>query len=86
MLKTECGYNDDDFVERDGKLDELTVTITLNEYRNLISDIVCREQDFRKLSDEHEKLEQAFKSMVKYISAEKVTDDLKQFIEIITEV
>ena len=37
--KTECRcYNEDDFVQREESLDELTVTITLCEYRNLISE------------------------------------------------
>lgn len=35
-IKTEYGYNEYDFVERNGQLEELTVTITLGEYRNLI--------------------------------------------------
>lgn len=84
MTKTECSYNEDDFVERDGKLEELTVTITLCEYRNLIADRIYAEKDFCKLSDEYEGLKQAFKNMVKYISMEKITDDLKQFIESMT--
>lgn len=82
--KTEFSYNEDDFVERDGKLDELTVTITLCEYRNLIADQIYAKQNFHELSDKYEGLNQAFKNMVKYISMEKITDDLKQFIETIT--
>ena len=35
-LKTEYQYNEDDFVQRGESLNELTVTITLCEYRNLI--------------------------------------------------
>lgn len=32
-------YNEDNFVEIDGNLKELTVTITLCEYRNLITEL-----------------------------------------------
>ena len=45
-LKTDFTYNDDDFVERDGKLFELTVTITLSEYRNLVLYAERFERDF----------------------------------------
>lgn len=36
-LKTDYLFNEHDFVQHDGKIDELTVTITLNEYRELIT-------------------------------------------------
>ena len=35
-LKTDYGWNEDDYVQADEKMSELTVTITLCEYRNLI--------------------------------------------------
>lgn len=35
-LKTEYGYEYDDFVQRDGQIEELTVEITLCEYRRLL--------------------------------------------------
>lgn len=84
MIKTEIGYNEDDFVERDGRLEELTVTITLCEYRNLIADRICAGQNFHKSSDEYEGLKQAFKDMVKYVDTEKIPYNLKCFIESIT--
>lgn len=37
-LKTEYRYNDDDFIEADGQMKELTVTISLCEYRSLIQE------------------------------------------------
>lgn len=81
---TEFSYNEDDFVERDGQMQELTVEITLCEYRNLITDRIYAEQNFSKLSDEYEGLKQAVKDMVKYVDTEKIPDNLKHFIETIT--
>ena len=37
-LKTDYPYNEADFAEHDGHLEELTVTITLCEYRNLVAE------------------------------------------------
>lgn len=44
-LKTGGFYEQDDFVEESGQLRELTVTITLSEYRELVSSSV-RQQDY----------------------------------------
>lgn len=53
-MKTEYGnYNVDDFIEVDGKLQELTVTITLCEYRNLITE---RERNEKAVDDMHIRL------------------------------
>lgn len=60
-------YNEDDFVEQDGKMVELTVTITLCEYRNMVREQAQNEyiiDDLRKqisqltleLSDTRERL------------------------------
>lgn len=46
--KTSYGYNEDNFVEENGELKELTVTITLCEYRNLLIEcerLVAQNQD-----------------------------------------
>lgn len=42
-LKTEYSYNEDDFMQNGNGMQELTVTITLCEYRNLIEDIAYSE-------------------------------------------
>lgn len=56
-FKTEYNtYNDDDFIENDGTMNELTVTITLCEYRNLIEERVYNEKAISELQDENEKL------------------------------
>lgn len=44
-LKTDGLYEQDDFVEESGQLRELTVTITLSEYRRLILSSV-RQRDY----------------------------------------
>lgn len=44
-LKTGGFYEQDDFVEENGQLRELTVTITLSEYRELVASSM-RQQDY----------------------------------------
>lgn len=49
--KTEYGsYNTDDFIEVDGQLKELTVTITLCEYRNLVMERTRQEKTLDEVS------------------------------------
>lgn len=55
-LKTELPYNEDDFVQRGSYLDELSVTITLCEYRNLIRESARNEKEIEKLQEENERL------------------------------
>lgn len=57
---------EDDFVEHDGAMRELTVTITLHEYRALITenvqfaaDIDAYKKEVENLTDKNEKLSQA---------------------------
>jgi hypothetical protein len=68
-LKTEYGYNEDDFVQREANMQELTVTITLCEYRNLIKDIVYQDNTIQKLEEENEKLKEQNKAYQGYIIA-----------------
>ena len=56
-IKTEFNcFNFEDFVQKDGQLHELTVTITLFEYRNLISDLIRNEETINRLHEENKKL------------------------------
>lgn len=56
-LKTEYTIdNEYDYVERNGQLEELTVTITLNEYRGLIQDIERLEAKTDSLNERIEEL------------------------------
>lgn len=65
-LKTEYGYNENDFVEKDGGLQELTVTITLSEYRDLVTekevlsaDIETYRKKVSELTEQNKNLSQA---------------------------
>ena len=55
-LKTEYGYNDDDFVQNGNDMQELTVTITLCEYRNLVRDLSNADTVVERLQEENKKL------------------------------
>jgi hypothetical protein len=57
MLKSEVPYgNENDFVETNGGLKELTVTITLNEYRTLIQKEENNLNYIAKLEEENKRL------------------------------
>lgn len=56
-LKTEeYSYNEDNFIEENGTFKELTVTITLEEYRNLIREQCYNEKAIETLQEENEAL------------------------------
>lgn len=77
-LKSECtGANDDDFVQAEGTMKELTVTITLCEYRNLIAENARYEALVNQLGDKRKNLESQVKTlseMVLYDHPEFYTD------------
>lgn len=83
--KTQCGYyNEDDFVENDEALQELTVTITLCEYRNLISERSYNEKEIEKLQDEladAKKKLVAFQNLV-FDRLPEVKEKCKEFFEV----
>lgn len=57
-LKTEYGYVEDDFVQNGNGMQELTVTITLSEYRNLIKYVATQDITIEKLQEENNKLKE----------------------------
>lgn len=68
-LKTDCGYfNEDNFIEHNGELRELTVTITLCEYRDLISERCYSEKAIESLQEENEKLKRQNAEYIKIIT------------------
>lgn len=69
VLKTEYGYNENDFVEKDGVLQELTVTITLGEYRDLITTNEVLSADIETYRKEVNKLTEQNKSLAQTILA-----------------
>ena len=62
-LKTDYFYEQDDFTEFDGQLRELTVTITLSEYRELVASSVLQ----RDYIDQIDDLTQVLDSLCKLI-------------------
>ncbi len=63
-LKTEeYSYNEDNFIEENGTLKELTVTITLAEYRNLISERCYNEKLIETLHNERVDLNEQISSL-----------------------
>ena len=50
-LKTGGFYEQDDFVEESGQLRELTVTITLSEYRELVASSVRQQNYIDQIGD-----------------------------------
>lgn len=66
-LKTEYGYNEDDFVQKDGSMNELTVEITLTEYRNLIREQTCYEKRIEYLEEELKKAKESGKLFAQLI-------------------
>lgn len=77
-LKSECtGANDDDFVQDGNTIKELTVTITLAEYRNLIIENTRYEKTVNDLKIRLEKAEkqaQLMRDMVLYDHPEFIGD------------
>lgn len=76
--KTEYGrYNEDDFAERSGQLDELTVTITLCEYRNLITEITRLDMTVDRLQEEKAELEKKLKAASEALAVCKMPEWVK---------
>lgn len=71
-------YNEDDFIERAGEMHELTVTITLCEYRNLITENARLEAVGSRLFEENTELEKKCKNLADALAACKLPDWLKQ--------
>ena len=62
-------YNEDDFVQRGDSLDELTVTITLCEYRNLIKELAQSDMTIEWLREEKAELEKKLEAAAKALSS-----------------
>lgn len=60
MLKTEYDYNEDDFVQNGDALKELTVTITLAEYRGLIREQTRSAEQIEHLEEELKKVKEGY--------------------------
>jgi hypothetical protein len=60
-------FNEDNFVERDGKLQEITVEITLEEYRNLLTERIYNEKEIEALQDKNKHLEDSLSIITEMI-------------------
>ncbi len=76
-LKTDYSYSKDDFVQRGEALDELTVTITLCEYRNLITEQTRLDMVVERLQEEKAELEKKLKAASEALAACKMPDWVK---------
>ena len=68
-LKTEYSYNEDDFIQNANEMQELTVTITLCEYRNLVEERAYSEKTIDKLQEENKNLKKQNETYQKFIIA-----------------
>ena len=69
MLKYDMPcVNDDNFVQHGEQIDELTVTITLSEYRALVEDNALLRRDVPKLIEEKEVLERELKATLEALA------------------
>lgn len=87
MLKSDNTYfNENDFVETNGCMQELTVTITLNEYRTLIQDNENNLNLMEKLEAENERLNNLNAEYVKLIldKCPELKDKTMDIIEVIS--
>lgn len=90
-LKTEYGYNEDDFVQSGESLNELTVTITLCEYRNLIREQTRSAERIDFLEEELKKAKEAGKTFMQLFmirspeTINKICELYNEFFPNITE-
>ncbi len=73
-LKTEYRYNEDDFYQHGGNLNELTVTITLGEYRNLISEQTRLVMELERVQEEKAELEKQLKAVTETLAVCKLPE------------
>ena len=76
-VKTDYSYNEDDFVQHGESLDELTVTITLCEYRNLISEQTRLDMTVDRLQEEKAELEKKLKAASEALAVCKMPEWVK---------
>jgi hypothetical protein len=80
MLKSENPYSCDyDFVQQGGAMNELTVTITLAEYRDLIEDVTRLNIELDQLKAEKKELEDKAKSLSEALAACELPRWIKAF-------
>lgn len=66
-LKTEYGFNEDDFAQNGESMNELTVTITLCEYRNLIREQAQAAKEIELLQERLKKAQESGKAFMELL-------------------
>lgn len=81
-LKTKGFYNEDDFVQNGEELKELTVTITLCEYRNLIRELSTYDAKIESTQEENKKIKEQLRSLAEIIVYKdpEIMNDVKKAI------
>lgn len=76
---------EDDYVERGGSCEELTVTITLREYRGLIEEKVKQAAEIERLTAECDKFEKQAQEYAKALFA-KCPDVMRNITQAVREI
>ncbi len=84
-LKTDYDYNEDDFIQRGESLKELTVTITLCEYRNLIREQTRSAERIKQLEEELKKVKEGGKTIFQLLML-KSPEMLNKFTDLLNEI
>lgn len=81
-LKTRYRYNEDDFVQNGEDLKELTVTITLCEYRNLIRELSTYDAKIESVQEENKKIKEQMRDLAEIIVYKdpEIMNDIKKVI------
>lgn len=69
--------DDDDFVQHGETMDELTVTITLSEYRRLVADNALLNQELHEQDQKFAEMEKKLKSAMDALAACKAPEWLR---------
>ena len=84
-MKTECGYNEDDFVQNGDSLNELTVMITLAEYRNLIREQTRSAEYIEHLEKELKNAKESAKAFMQLFMV-KSPETINKFCDIFNSI
>lgn len=81
-LKTDGDYNEFDYIEENGQIRELTVTIALSEYRTLVCEVTKADETICHYQEENQRLLKENENYKKFIFA-KFPEIKNKVIEII---
>lgn len=79
-LKTDYHYEDFNFTENNGTMNELTVTITLDEYRTMVRQLTRDENKIEKLEAENKQYKTTLKVYAETLCKQN-PDVIKKIVE-----